>query len=360
MKALVANRWIATRLLNLGLSKSFGRGCEIREVPKPSINDKEILVKVRAVALNPTDFKHIDIVSPPGSIIGCDYAGEVVEIGKQALGGWKIGDRVAGAVHGGLYPDRGSFAEYLKIDGDLAWKVPENVKDEEAATYGVSAGTAALGLSLHLGVDWASEPSSTTGGSNHGRYILIYAASTNAGLFAVQFAKRSGYTVIATASPHSFDLVKSYGADHVFDYRSPTLVQDITKAFPDIKLAFDCFSEGPSTALCAEIVQKQRGKVLTLLPRGESKTPGVEYDTLLLYTVFGKEFAWFQPIGPKFPPKPSDREAFARYCNDLPRLTSEIKPPPLSVTEGGLDAIFDGLDQLRQGKVSGKKLVVKF
>lgn len=356
MKTLVAKRWIFTRLVNLSLNKSIGQGCEIKEVPKPSITDHEILVKVRAVALNPTDFKHIDIVSPPNSIIGCDYAGEVVEIGKSALGGWKVGDRVAGIVHGGLYKDRGAFAEYLKTDGDLAWKIPVHIKDEEAVTYGVSAATAMLALNIHLGLEWPSGTGLSE--ANHGSPILIYAGSTNAGLFAIQLAKRVGRTVVTTASPHSFELVKSYGADHVFDYRCANSAHEIATAFPDIKLALDCFSEGDSTTFCADVLKRQGGKVLTLLPRGESKTPGVEYDTLMLYTVFGREFAWLPPIGPKFPPKPSDREALARFCADLPRLAGDIKPPPITVTDG-FDSILAGLEKLRDGSVSGKKLVVR-
>ncbi|KIV91570.1 hypothetical protein PV10_06093 [Exophiala mesophila] len=56
----------------------------------------------------------------------------------------------------------GAFAEYLKVDGDLAWKVPAGIKDEEAVTYGVSAVTAAYGLSLRLGLEWPDDPSVTT------------------------------------------------------------------------------------------------------------------------------------------------------------------------------------------------------
>jgi NADPH:quinone reductase-like Zn-dependent oxidoreductase len=225
---------LITRLLNLSLGKIIGQGCSIKEIPTPSIEDHEILVKVTAVALNPTDFKHIDFLSPPNSIIGCDYAGEVVLVGKAALGGWQLGDRVAGLVHGGVYPDRGAFAEYLKTDADLTWKVPASVTDEAAATYGVSAVTAMMVIHLRLGVEDNSENAAP---------ILIYAGSTCAGLFAIQLAKKAGRMVVTTASPHSLDLVKGYGADHVFDYRSKSAAAEIIKAFPDITLAMDCFSE---------------------------------------------------------------------------------------------------------------------
>ncbi|CAK7205110.1 hypothetical protein SEUCBS139899_007875 [Sporothrix eucalyptigena] len=150
MKALISNRNIITRVLNLSLGKSLGQGVELKDVAVPTILDDEILVKVLAVALNPTDFKHIDFISPPHSIIGCDYVGEVAKVGRNAAKAWNIGDRVAGAVHGGIYSDRGAFAEYLKIDSDLAWKVPPGVSDAEATTYGISAISAMLALNAPL------------------------------------------------------------------------------------------------------------------------------------------------------------------------------------------------------------------
>lgn len=363
MRALVSNRIIATRLANLGLGKSIGPGAHIVDVPKPKVSDNEVLVKVHAVGLNPTDFMHIDFMAPSNRIIGCDYAGEVVEVGKSAPGGWRQGDRVAGVVHGGMYHDRGAFAEYLKIDGDLAWKIPEGVNDEDATTYGVSAVTAVLALNVHLGLPLPFlEPEAGTKPQQleQAPTVFVYAGSTCAGLYTIQIAKLAGLTVITTASPHSFDLVKSYGADRVFDYRSATAVKDITTAFPDITYAVDCISKGSSTMFCAKVLQNKGGKVATLLDPGQSKTPGVEYDTVMLYRVFGREFAYLPPIGPRFPVSPKDREALARFYASLPRLTKDLKPPPVRVLEGGLESVLGGVDQLRKGKVSGSKLVVKY
>ncbi|OLN85241.1 Protein TOXD 3 [Colletotrichum chlorophyti] len=359
MKALLSNHSIVTRFLNLGLGKSIGRGVGLKEIPVPPISDDEILVKVRAVALNPTDYKHIDVISPPNSIIGCDYAGEVASVGKNALGGWKVGDRVAGAVHGGLYPDRGAFAEYLKVPGDLAWKPPADMADVEAATYGISAVTAMLALNVRLGIPWATEGKVVDAASGNGAVILVYAGSTSVGLFSIQLAKAAGYTVVTTASPRSFDLVKKYGADKVFDYHSSTAADDIINEFPIITYAVDCFSEGNSTEFCAKVLRNTGGKVVTLLDRGKSKTPGVQYELIMAYTLFGHAFQWLPPIGPKFEARISDRKALARFYGSLPRLTEVVKPPPVSAIDGGFDGILAGLDQLRNGQVSGKKLVVR-
>jgi NADPH:quinone reductase-like Zn-dependent oxidoreductase len=71
------------------------------DVPLPKLTgDDWILVKTKAVALNPTDWKNIATATAPGSIAGCDYAGTVTEVGKNVTD-LKVGDRVAGFVRGG-------------------------------------------------------------------------------------------------------------------------------------------------------------------------------------------------------------------------------------------------------------------
>lgn len=354
MKALVADRSIVGRLFNYSCGHSSGDGVKIHTIPVPEIHDNEILVRVRSVALNPTDFKHIDVVAPRGAIIGCDYSGTVARVGAKAPGHWQVGDRVAGFIHGGLYPDRGSFAEYLKIPGDLAWKVPPSISDEEAATFGVSAVTAMLALNARLGVPWLDS------GKSQGRKdtpIFIYSGSTAAGLYSIQLAKLAGLKVVTTASPKSHDLVKQYGADDVFDYRSPTAVEDIIRAYPNIDRALDCFSEGSSTKFCADVVRKSRGWVVTLLDTGKKDFDGVKVDFMLGYTVFNAEFQWLPPLGPKFPRVPSDNEALRRFYASLPEIAPKLKTPPLKRIDGGLENLTTGLDMLRQGKVSGTKLV---
>lgn len=356
MRALVSNRSILNRIANYSLGTSRGTGVEVKTVPIPAISDTEILVRVRCVALNPTDFKHIDVVSPPGVIIGCDYAGTVAQVGSKAPRNWAVGDRVAGFVHGGLYQDRGSFAEYLKTSADLAWKVPSQVSDEEATTFGVSAVTAMLALNTRLSVPWID------GGEEGGRRdtpVLIYSGSTSAGLYAIQLAKLAGLKVVTTASPRSAELVKQYGADDVFDYRSPTALDEIIQAYPNLDRAMDGFSEGGSIDFCVNAVRKNHGRVVTLLDPGKKEMHGVDIEFLLAYSVFNAEFQWLPPLGPKFPRIPSDNEALRRFYSRLPDFCDQLKPPPLKRIDGGLENLVEGLEMLRQGQVSGTKLVAR-
>lgn len=74
----------------------------IQDVPIPKLRDEYVRVKVNAVALNPTDWKHIDGGhTDAGSRIGCDYAGIVEEVGSKVTKSFKRGDRISGVVHGG-------------------------------------------------------------------------------------------------------------------------------------------------------------------------------------------------------------------------------------------------------------------
>ena len=128
---------------------------KVQEVPVPEIDEWEILVKVVAVALNPTDYlctyhsttarctmlntsnADIENVTNPGTISGCDWSGHIVKLGSKVselhATNLKIGDHVAGFTHGGTYTDRGAFAEYVKATYDLCLKVPEGTLTHEEA-----------------------------------------------------------------------------------------------------------------------------------------------------------------------------------------------------------------------------------
>lgn len=76
-------------------------------------------------------------------ITGCDFAGTVIESNAGDSASVQVGDKVAGFVHGGMFEDQGSFAEYVKADADLVVKVPEGVELERASSVGISGYTAA-------------------------------------------------------------------------------------------------------------------------------------------------------------------------------------------------------------------------
>lgn len=196
-------------------------------------------------------------------------------------------------------------------------------------------------------------------GENEKGTIFVYSGSTSAGLSVVQLAEAFGWKVVATASPHSFDLVKSFGADAVYNYRDANVGTEIATAHLEIEVAVDCYSEGKSTNVCDAVIAKNGGQVITLLPSGKSNTPWIKHELIIAYTVLGKEFKWFPPVGPKFPANPTDWDMLAQYYKILQQLTNVLKPLPIIHESRGVDSILPSLNKLRGGKVSGGKLVLK-
>lgn len=75
----------------------------MRPIAIPKLLNGYILVRTAAIALNPTDWTTLDAIGDDGTIVGCDYAGIVEEVGEGVKKGFKKGDRVAGFAHGGTY-----------------------------------------------------------------------------------------------------------------------------------------------------------------------------------------------------------------------------------------------------------------
>ena len=131
----------------------------IRDVPVPALSPTDVLVKVEYAASvsqfpnpsfdhlklpqNPTDAAALNRTGAPGALLGCDFSGTVVSLGTSVTL-LKVGDKIAASVHGGKFPDKGSYAQYLKIDEVEAWKVSPKTDMAEAATFGVGYVTAAL------------------------------------------------------------------------------------------------------------------------------------------------------------------------------------------------------------------------
>jgi NADPH:quinone reductase-like Zn-dependent oxidoreductase len=156
----------------------------VTKVPIPSLRPGYILVKTSAVALNPTDWKHIGFVSAPVTV-GCDYSGVVENVGEGVFLPWKAGERVCGVLHGSneTHPDEGAFGEYLLAKGDLQIKPPSNWTDEEAAGLGMGVSTVGQGMYQVLNLPWPDQPATEK------FPILIYGGSSAMGAYGIQFAK---------------------------------------------------------------------------------------------------------------------------------------------------------------------------
>lgn len=97
---------MSSALQNQGIVKTAVGKASLQSIPIPRLRNEYILVKTIAVALNPTDWQTVSENPSPrakgNTLLGCDFAGIVVEVGKDVRKGWKRGDGIAGVAHGGL------------------------------------------------------------------------------------------------------------------------------------------------------------------------------------------------------------------------------------------------------------------
>lgn len=335
----------------------------IKSIPLPALRPTYILIKVHSVALNPTDWKHVNYLqgASPFSIVGCDYAGTVVAVGDAVTKKFGVGEGVYGCAHGGNENESydGVFAEYAVVKGDVAMRVPSptnaSLSMEDLSTIGLGSITVGQGLfqpDKGLGLSWPED------GKGDGEWLLIYGGSTATGTLGIQFAKLAGYKVITTCSPRNNDLVRSRGADEVFDYKDPECGAKIRKLTENkLRYAWDTVGEGEvicDGALSSDSAICRFSSILdNELPRKE-----VKGSFTLMYTMFGEGFAKY---GDNFPASEADFE-FGKKWMDLTEkwvAAGKIKPHPKKVGDGGLEGVLSGMKDLEAGKVSGEKLVYR-
>jgi NADPH:quinone reductase-like Zn-dependent oxidoreductase len=184
---------------------------ELKEVPKPTPKDDEVLIRVHAASLNDWDWSALQgipfvnrlifgLLRPKKQILGSDIAGRIEAIGKNVRQ-FQPGD----AVFGDLSGDWGGFAEYVCArENALALKAP-SMTFEEAAAIPQAAMLALQGLR-------------DTGRIQPGQKLLINGAGGGVGTFAIQIAKLYGVEVTGVDSARKLDMLRAMGADHVIDY----------------------------------------------------------------------------------------------------------------------------------------------
>ena len=223
MKAIIFEKYGQTDVL------------EFKEVEKPAPKATEVLIKVRAVAINDWDWQLMQgipfanrmmhgLFKPKTKILGCDIAGIVEEIGAQVKT-LKKGDEVYGDTS-----DRGfgGFAEYVSVDEKAITIKPTMMTFEEASATSHASMLAVQGL-----ID--------KGKIKQGQKLLINGAGGGVGIFGIQIAKSHGCEVTGVDSADKFDIMRSMGFDHVIDYKK----EDFTKNEKQYDLILDTKTNRP-------------------------------------------------------------------------------------------------------------------
>ncbi|MFD2164349.1 NADP-dependent oxidoreductase [Paradesertivirga mongoliensis] len=197
----------------------------VSEVPAPELKPQDVLVRVKAISINPVDaylranesaHPHFLQTGPDEKpiILGWDISGEVKSVGSSVTN-FKEGDEVFGMVN---FPGHGkAYAEYTSAPASQLAKKPVSVSFEEAAGATLAALTAYQSLVIYAQI-------------KAGDKVLIHAAAGGVGHFAVQLAKAFGAYVIGTASSANRDFVLSLGADEFIDYQNEKFEEIVTDA----------------------------------------------------------------------------------------------------------------------------------
>ncbi|MET0082474.1 MAG: zinc-binding alcohol dehydrogenase family protein [Sedimenticola sp.] len=188
------------------------------ELSQPIATGHDLLVKVRAIAVNPVDYKirqRFPATEGDHRVLGWDAVGEVVATG-EAVSLFEPGDLV---FYAGDLNRQGSNAEYQLVDERLVGRKPKSLSDAEAAALPLTAITAWEMLFEHLAIQQQSPDAP----EKSNEVILVVGAAGGVGSIFLQLAKAiTGATVIATASRESSQAwVKKLGADHVVDHSKP-------------------------------------------------------------------------------------------------------------------------------------------
>ena len=185
---------------------------QLADVPTPIIQSDELLIQVKAVAMNPIDWKRLEgqLKMMTGSKfpkgVAIDFSGVVAQKG-DTISNFEVGD----AVFGGLDAMKGeALAEWIVVKADALCKKPESVSFETAAAAVTTTVTA-----LHL-----LEKCNL----KHGEHLLINGASGGVGMAVLQMAKKQGIKVSAVASGAGLEFIQTWQPDVSIDYRKQNVM----------------------------------------------------------------------------------------------------------------------------------------
>ncbi|EXA30428.1 hypothetical protein FOVG_18197 [Fusarium oxysporum f. sp. pisi HDV247] len=324
-----------------------GKTLEVRpaDIPAPGIG--ELLIEVKAVAVQPAEYKIQEGLLPfplkYPTVIGLSFSGIVVKVGP-AVARFKVGDRVVTNSAGTIRNDSrfGAYQRYALTTQELTAKIG-GLSFETASSISNLYG-AASALFLHLQLE---KPSGEPKSDRKAEKVLIWGASSSFGAYATQLAAEAGYAVVGVASARNAELVQSFGAAHFVDRESPGTLQELVALGP-FKAVLAAADTAQDQGLIAAMLAAHGGGSFL-------STMGLRPDVTLPPGVSG-HFAQF--IDDYLDPENREFTKWLWWQYLENTLESEkLKLLPVRVV-GGLSQVQAAWDLLKQGKVSGQRLVI--
>jgi NADPH:quinone reductase len=244
-------------------------------VPKPSPGPGQVLVKVAAATVNPTDLGFRqggrpvpDGVEPP-YIPGMDLAGVIDQVGPEVTS-WHAGDRVMAAV-APMVPGGGAQAEYRVVDEDQLAKVPDGWSLIQAATLPMN------GLTVRAALDMLALPAGAT--------LAVTGSAGIVGQYAIQLGRHEGLTVIGDAKPEDEELCQSFGAHRVVA-RGEAMATAVRELYPDgVDAVLDAALLGPAILPAV----RDGGQLLAVRPyQGPTEDGKAERDITVQVVLVGR------------------------------------------------------------------------
>ncbi|WP_418609636.1 zinc-binding alcohol dehydrogenase family protein [Gluconobacter cerinus] len=250
----------------------------VHVVPDTAPGMDEILVSVRAVAVNP--FERLiqsmgDIITPwmtYPAILGSDVAGDVIAIGSN-ITRFKVGGRVAGFAAGGEKGRRsaeGAFQEQVILMEKMTMPLPDNLSFEAASVLPLCLTTAAAGL---FQPDFLAMRHPSVQPSPVAETLVVWGGSTSVGCNAIQLAVAAGYDVIATSSLRNAPYLKSLGARAVYDRHSPSTPSAMIEGLRGREVCGALAIGKGSAKACIDILGSTKGQRFIAMA-----TPPVSFD----------------------------------------------------------------------------------
>jgi NADPH:quinone reductase-like Zn-dependent oxidoreductase len=355
---------------------------KVASAPYKSPPADGVVVKTRAVAVNPIDW----LIQDKGDlmftwlkypfIFGLDVAGEVVEVGKNAQGRFKVGDRVVGFARGTEKdvndPSEGGFQEYTVLRSHLVSHIPSGMTFESAAVIPLGLATAAAGLFEKdlLNLERPNNNDKKNHESKNKKVVIVWGGSTSVGCNAIQLAAASGYEVLTTASPKNFALLQKLGATQTFDYKSPSVVSDMVAALKGKQTA-GALAVGPGSAeACMDVLGASRGhKFIAMASFPLPPNPPQSFvflRTAIYFVSWMVSFrikCLFKGVQAKFfvasviTHSGVGRDMFVYFLPKALETGTFVPAPEPLIVGHGLESLQAALDEQKKG-VSARKIVV--